>query len=958
VATANVSQVHELNEAATTVVQRRGLTRILVVDDEQSVLESYHHILVDAYDLTLCNRADQAVEAVCAANAEGSPFSVAFVDVRMPEHNGVWAAERIRELDPHIQIVIVTGYSDVAPEDIADRVPPADALLYIQKPFHAAEVRQFAQALAAKWHAERVSQQALLELQAVNDQLERDITARKQAEEALRESEERFRVLFDSAVDAIFLADPRTGMLLDVNQAAEALTGHTRPELLQMHQGQLHPPDKPEHYQQMFAQHVEQGRAAEFEAEVIRQDGSIVPVYISAAVIDIGGRSVIQGRFVDITARKRAEEQLRREKERAQNYLDIAGTMIAAIDADEKITLINREGCEILGYQHEELLGQNWFDLLVPEAIRDEVRGVFKKLMAGDVEPVKHYENPLLTKDGEQRIVAFHNTIITDSQDRIVGVLLSGNDITARKQAEEKLRESEERYRSLIDDVLDSSSVGLFILDADFKVVWINRALERYFGVSRQQIIGQDKRKLIRENIKNIFEDPDCFARTVFAAYDDNTYVENFECHVLGGDNREERWLKHWSQPIRSGPYAGGRIEHYTDITDRKRAEQERILLEQQLFQAQKLEALGTLAGGVAHDFNNLLTGMIGMTELALRHLEPGTKAYEWLANVPEQGKRAGELIASLMAFGRRTVTDPRPLALVPLVKEIGKMLTRTMPENITVRTAWPEQVPLVRADPTQMQQIIMNLATNARDAMPDGGELTIQVSEACLDEHYCRSYADATPGDYVCLSVRDTGTGIPPEVREHIFEPFFTTKDAGDGTGLGLAMVYGIVKNHDGHVHFYSEVGRGTEFKIYLPVVERETLAEEKGTPGNLPEGTETLLLVEDDAIVLGVGQEILESLGYTVLTAADGEEGLDIYRAHHDEIALVLTDHTMPNMNGDKLYEAMVQIDPAVKVLVTSGYACDQEVSGLRARGLQGFVQKPFNSEDLGRAVRQALD
>ena len=525
--------------------------------------------------------------------------------------------------------------------------------------------------------------------------------------------------------------------------------------------------------------------------------------------------------YTDITDRKQAEEQLRREKELAQNYLDIAGTMIAAIDADEKITLINRDGCEILGYQHEELLGQNWFDLLVPEAIRDEVRGVFKKLMAGDVEPIKHYENLLLTKDGEQRIVAFHNTIVTDSQDRIVGSLLSGN-----------------------------------------------------------------------------------------------------------------------------------------DITDRKQAEQERVLLEQQLFQAQKLEALGTLAGGVAHDFNNMLTGMIGMTELALRHLEPGTKAYEWLVGVPEQGKRAGELIASLMAFGRRTVTELRPLTLVPLVKELGKMLTRTMPENIMVRTAWPEQVPLVRADPTQMQQVIMNLATNARDAMPDGGELTIQVSEACLDEYYCRYHADATPGDYVCLSVRDTGTGISPEVREHIFEPFFTTKDVGDGTGLGLAMVYGIVKNHDGHVHFYSEVGRGTEFKIYLPAVKREPLAEEQGALGKLPEGTETLLLVEDDAVVLAVGQGILESLGYTVLTAADGEEGLDTYRAHHDEIALVLTDHTMPKMNGDKLYEAMVQIVPAVKVLVASGYACDQEISDLQARGLKGFVQKPFNSRDLGNAVRQAID
>jgi len=287
-----------------------------------------------------------------------------------------------------------------------------------------------------------------------------------------------------------------------------------------------------------------------------------------------------------LTAHKQAAEQLVREKERAQNYLDIAGTMIAVVDPDEKITLINQRGCELLGYHQEELMGKNWFDTLVPEAIRGEVRAVFGKLMAGDVALAEHYENPLITKDNQQRLIEFHNTILTDSDGQIVGTLFSGNDITEQKQAEEALRESEERYRSLTNDVLDSSGVGIFILDADFKVVWINRALERYFGLDRDQIIGKDKRKLVRENIKSIFEDPDRFARTVFATYNDNTYVENFECHVLAGDGREERWLEHWSQPIRSGLYAGGRIEHYTDITDRKQAE-EQLSLQKALLEAQ-----------------------------------------------------------------------------------------------------------------------------------------------------------------------------------------------------------------------------------------------------------------------------------------------------------------------------------------------------------------------------------
>jgi CheY-like chemotaxis protein len=266
--------------------------------------------------------------------------------------------------------------------------------------------------------------------------------------------------------------------------------------------------------------------------------------------------------------------------------------------------------------------------------------------------------------------------------------------------------------------------------------------------------------------------------------------------------------------------------------------------------------------------------------------------------------------------------------------------------------------VPLVEADPTQVQQVIMNLATNARDAMPDGGELTLEIAEATLDEAYCRLHADCIPGDYVCLSVRDTGTGMSPEVQARIFEPFFTTKGIGAGTGLGLASLYGIVKNHGGHVRVNSEPGQGTEFSVYFPVSADETREGQEPGQARTPGGRETVLLVDDASSVLKTGKRMLESFGYTVLTARDGDEGLEVYRSNQDKIALVLTDMAMPKMTGKRLCEEILRIDPTMRLLLASGHGSDGDLTELRTLGVQGFVQKPFSLAGLGQAVREALD
>ncbi|OGG44674.1 MAG: hypothetical protein A3F84_11550 [Candidatus Handelsmanbacteria bacterium RIFCSPLOWO2_12_FULL_64_10] len=517
-----------------------------------------------------------------------------------------------------------------------------------------------------------------------------------------------------------------------------------------------------------------------------------------------------------------------------------------------------------------------------------------------------------------------------------------GEVMRTRNETLEELRQREEKFRSLVENTSD----WVWEVDASGRYVYSSPRVRDILGYEPEEIVGRTPFDLMPSEaevrrVRALFEE--AVRRRERLVVLENVVVHKDGRHVV---------LETSGVPILrpDGTLTGYRgIDR--DITERKR-------LEQQLLQAQKMEAVGTLAGGIAHDFNNLLTTIIGFTQMALLEEDLNPRVRNYIARVPEQGKRAAKLISQLLTFSRKAVTEKQPMSLRSLVKETAKMLERTIPENIAIQLKMPEDVWTVNADLTQMQQVLMNLCVNASHAMPDGGELILGLENVTLDEAYCRQYVYACPGHYVCLSVRDTGVGMTPEVQGHIFEPFFTTKQAGEGTGLGLAMVYGIVKEHKGHVNVYSEVGKGSEFKVYLPAMEEEAIQQVVSTEEPPTGGTETLLLVEDEDLVLTAGREILERLGYTVLTAKDGEEALRVYRAHRGEIALVLTDMVMPKMGGQELYEALRQMDAGVKALLMSGYSLKEKVADLRAQGLKGFVQKPFGFAKLGQAVRKALD
>jgi two-component system cell cycle sensor histidine kinase/response regulator CckA len=510
-----------------------------------------------------------------------------------------------------------------------------------------------------------------------------------------------------------------------------------------------------------------------------------------------------------------------------------------------------------------------------------------------------------------------------------------------RRQAEQALRESEERLQA----ILDNSPALIYTQDIECRFTFVNRQFENLFQVDKEQIKS-------------------CVPRDIFPKEIADTLISYCD-KVL-----EEKAPKEFEEviPHKDGPhtYVSIRFPLYdssqgvsglctisTDVTESK-------LLEEQLRHAQKMEAIGRLAGGVAHDFNNLLTAIIGYSQIVLASLSPNDLLRKEVDEIQKAGKRAASLTSQLLAFSRRQVLQPRLLDLNMIVSNTVKMLRRLIGADIQLVTMLSSDLGHVKIDPGQMEQVIMNLAVNARDAMPRGGKLTIETANTLLDDSYAREHISMQPGPYVLLAVTDTGVGMNAETRSHIFEPFFTTKETATGTGMGLSMVYGIVKQSGGYIWVYSEPGKGTTFKIYLPQIEEaEDSALQRDDTGYLPRGTETILLVEDELAVRDLTARILSELGYTVIEASNGEEALQISSERaHGEIDLLLTDVVMPQMSGKLLTDLVKAARPGIKVLYSSGYTDNALVHHGSLEPGTAFLQKPFSPSGLARKVREVLD
>ncbi len=893
--------------------------------------------------------------------------SIAIIDAKLPGLSGYEVVQALRNQPEtaSMPLLMISGVMTQAEHRIAGLEGGADA--YLCKPFQAEEfVAEVKVLLRVRENEDRLRLQEMV--------LTRELALRS---EKLRESEARFEMLIANSPDAIFV-EAEDGRILDVNEAACHLHGLSRETLLQSSVYDLVPPERIESTRANFPRLFTGDLTYIDNATSLRADGSRVPVEIRAQLIDYLGERAVMLIVRDISRRMRLENALRTVAEGVSSSTGFAffyalteqlakvfGVRFAFVG---QLDPTNPERIQMVAFTRDGQLQENHSYPITNSPCElvfgrelchfpDNITRHFPKdPILADLGVESFMGVPLFYSDGRPLglIAVMDNKPMPASEiDQSLLKIFSSRAAAEleRMRAVESLWESEEKYRSLTDDVLDSSLVALFILDASYRIVWTNQAAERYFGIPRARMIGRDKRELVRTEIRHMLEDPASFTVHLLGSYRGREPSQRLECHILPGENREDRWLEHLGQPIQSGLYAGGRIEHYTDITPQKR-------LREQLLQSQKMEGIGRLAGGIAHDFNNLLTSILGCAHLILDELPERHPIRNLTEEIILSGKRAEKLTRQLLVFGKKQLTQIRPLNVNEIVTEAEHLLRRTLGEDIRFTTQLHPQPLVVAADQGQLEQVLMNLSLNARDAMPKGGNLTISTSQQTFDESIAQTNPSAKPGIYAALSITDTGTGMSSEVRARAFEPFYTTKKSGKGTGLGLSIVYSIVEQFNGFITLESTPNVGTCFTLFVPITQTPLAAadDEKNQP--IPRGTETILVVEDEDTVRHLTVRILKSLGYHVLQAHHGSEALAICDNYEHRIDLIFTDVVMPVMGGGELAERIAAEGRAYRMLFTSGFAED----ALSEQGVRyvdnRLILKPYTREALARKIRAVLD
>lgn len=772
--------------------------------------------------------------------------------------------------------------------------------------------------------------------QLINElvELRQRIAELEASAETLRESEERHKDLFDSANDLIQIVTPE-GHFLYVNRAWQETLGYNEDEIAGLSLFDIIHPDSQAHCKALFQRMMSGEKVDKVEAEIVARDGRKIVVEGSAKCRFIGDKaSYAQCIFHDITERQQIEALLTKTLNEYENIMNTIPEIICLLNLNGNLKKWNRKGEIATGFSAEELMGKNVLDFFPEEEnaiISETIQEVFKKGY-GDV------EGHLLCKNGTLIPYRWTGVTLKDEDGKVIGIIGVGRDITERKKAEE-----------FIKNIFESISAGLVVIDLDYRVVTANRAYYEHAGMTLEDIIGKHCYELTHHRDKPCYEaDEDCAVKHTFETGGFHTEIHKHYDREGGGLLYVE--IRSYPMKDSSGKVISA-IEIVSDITEKKK-------LEDQLRHAQKMETVGTLAGGIAHDFNNILTAIIGYEHILQMEMRKDDPSKVYIDRVLALAERAANLTQGLLAFSRKQVIDLRPVSLNKIIKRLEEILLRVIGEDIEFETMLTDEELAVMADSGQIEQVLMNLCTNARDAMPEGGQLKIKTEPIELGNEFINTHGYGKPGMFARIVVTDTGHGMDEETIKRIFEPFFTTKEVGKGTGLGLAIAYGTIKQHNGYINVYSTPGGGTTFTIYLPLIKTEV--EETGlTELAIPAGgTETVLIAEDDAEVRKLTKSILTGFGYAVIEAVDGEDAINKFMENKDRIQLLLLDIMMPKKSGKVVYEEIRNIRPDVKALFTSGYAIDiiQKI-GILEEGLN-FVLKPISPKELLRKVREVLD
>ncbi|MBN1277980.1 MAG: PAS domain S-box protein [Deltaproteobacteria bacterium] len=753
---------------------------------------------------------------------------------------------------------------------------------------------------------------------------------------ALRERDEQYRQLFENARESIFVA--QGGKLVFVNPMTAFLTGYS-PEELQSRPfiEFIHPDDRG----MVLDRHIKRMRGDSipevYSFRIINREGRIIWAELNAVLISWEGNPATLNFIRDITERRHTDRALFESETKFRAIFQYANDAIFLMDNDIFIDC-NEKTLEMFGCTREQIIGQppyRFSPAFQPDG-RESAEKALEKISGALKGKAQFFEWKHCRYDGTVFDAEISlNELSAVGKNYIQAIV---RDITDRKRSDEEILREREKFRILS----DNAPFGMVLIDREGKFKYANRKFKELFGYDLDDIPDG------REWFRKAFPDSE-YRHTVISKW-----MEDFR-DTSPGEKRPRvfkvacrdgntKIISFISSLLTSGDF----IVTFEDITQQKR-------VEMQLRQAQKLESIGTLAGGIAHDFNNLLMGIQGCASLMLLDLDPAHPHYEMARRIEEQVQSGSDLTRQLMGFARGGRYEVKPASMNDILRKTASIFGRTKKE-ITIHQKYSKELWNVEVDPSQIEQVFMNLYVNAWHAMPGGGEIFLETENVCLDDGQAFKYA-VKIGRYVKITVTDTGEGMDAETRERIFDPFFTTKEMGRGVGLGLAMVYGIIKGHQGFINVYSEPGRGTTFGIFMPASEKE-VEEEKIEAREIERGIETILIVDDEMMVLEVTRSMLESLGYRVYAFGSVQEALDLYAEKKDSIDLIVLDMIMPGISGGEAFDRFREIDPEVKVLLSSGYSVNGEARKILDRGCDGFIQKPFQLKKLAQIVRELLD
>ena len=768
-----------------------------------------------------------------------------------------------------------------------------------------------------------------------------DVTARKQAEEALRKSEARYQSVWENSGAAALIIEEDTTVSM-VNAEFEKLSGMSSAEIVGKRSWTEFV--VPDDLVRMRTFHKERRHKAsdvprQYEFGFLDKDGNVRHVVNTVTLIPGTKQSISS--LIDISARKAMEEGIRESQELYAKLMAAVPDIVVRTDMEGKIQYINDAALEISGYSRSEVEGQSMLMFIAPE---DHAR-VVENIMRMYEGPLGPREYHLVMKDGRKLLFEVNGDVLRHPDGTPYELVNVCRDVTARKQAEVALRESDARYRA----VLEASPDPIVAYDIHGRVTYLNPAFTGVFGWNLEELLNQ--------RIDYVPEDQQAKTREMIAMVRRGESFAGFQTQrrtktgeVLDISMSAAIWRDESGDPE-------GSVITLQDVTERKK-------MEQQLVQAYKMEALGTLAGGIAHDFNNILSALIGYTELSLPETQPGSLIYGNLQKVLKAGERARNLVKQILTFSRQSDQEFMPVQIKPIVIEALKFIRASIPTSIEIRSDLASTA-MVLADPTQIHQVLMNLCTNAAHAMQaEGGFLDVSLrgfdypeSEPGLTVPRNQTQFDLAPGRYLEIRVADTGHGMAPEVLNRIFDPFYTTKAAGKGTGMGLAVVHGIVKSHNGAIKVASQPDEGTTVQVWLPVHKAQPAAAVE-QPAALPTGKERILFVDDEDFQVDLGEQLLQKLGYRVVCFRSSTAALDAFSAAPEEFDLVITDMTMPEMTGDILAQELIKIQPDLPVIVCTGFSEKLTPENAEALGIKGLLMKPVVITDMANTVRGVLD